>query len=627
MPTELLAKGRTQGFHLRRPTRVSYPSRISVIAFDSVLSLSREHGWQGMVGESRYDSLCEWYTCNWRVTDGRKTRQSRMRGVTQAGYWRYLMSKVSEGGTHWVFGWDMYPFLCLVDVFNEITEGRLSITTTREDAVNLGTKEGKMRLHGTLIAENPPTIIVVNRPGGGVIKFIDLANFGIPNELSLCSNIEARLRDAESTIDHYIDMLKEFDLGSFSLTAASQGYYAFRRSHMIHDVKVHPFAEPLKLERQAYIGGRCECRRIGKLPGKIYHLDINSQYTAIGRYEMFPSEFVAFNADCDYGSLSILAKGACVIADVTIKTEYPDIPFRDENKIIFPVGEFRTQLCWPELELASRIGEIVSVHQASLYVRCELFASWSRHVESCIRTLKESGRFRNLAALKRITNSLYGKFGQLDRRWDTVPGRKHPDPWAIWWEMHPDTGLPRSVRCLNGLVQEQSADTEGKLACPAISAYMCSYARRQLADLIRIAGRDNVYYYDTDSVMVNHEGYQALLRLGMLNDTELGKLKTKEVSEDVELLGVKHYRFGDRFVLAGARGSGDRGSKPSDTNVEHVGFNSGLWHKRAGEAKQIVRKFLRTRKYQHGIVNDDGSVSPFRIVPAKPLEVSNSERV
>ena len=622
----LFAPGRKCGFYLRRPTMVRQPSRLAAVAFEACYTPLPESKRDDGKDVPYFGSLLEWGGVHYRMENDDKVCRNEDRGCTRDSFWNWLYGRMKGGGTHWIFAWKMYPFLCLVDFVQELTEGRLIITSSEFDQNVPGPVKKRKRLSGLMVLEDPPTIVIAHKPGGGTVKFIDLANYGIPCMAQEASPLQVKVAYTWAAVSSYRDLIRKADLGSWQHTAAAQGYYAYRRSHMLFPVKVHPFDVPLKLERAAYYGGRCEAARIGKLPGKIFHLDFNSQYTSIAHTEYFPTEFVAYNKDVSIADAKTLMSTSASVADVTIECKHPWFPLRDGGRIIYPVGTFRTYLCGPELKVAIETDCVRTIHQMSLYSQVSMFATWACHAIACKAVLMHNGMAHMVPAFKRICNALYGKFGQLPRRWITLPERSAESLFDQWWEPHPKSGLPTPTRSYMGVVQYQDQEGEGRLSCPAISAYMTSYARVLLTGAILDAGRENVYYWDTDSLMVNEEGMTRLGVIGMISDVECGKLKVVEVSDDVEIFGVKNYRFGPRWVCSGA--SGVKLALPNRDTAwhEHVGFSAGLWHGRAGESKVIVRRRPRKGHYKQGRVLADGTVVPFVYHAVNPtLEVANAE--
>ena len=99
----------------------------------------------------------------------------------------------------------------------------------------------------------------------------------------------------------------------------------------------------------------------------------------------------------------------------------------------------------------------------------------------------------------------------------------------------------------------QTIKSKGKMylssfAFPAISTYITAIIRAKLIELIEKAGWDNVFYFDTDGLIVNEKGYE---RLKDLIGNEIGKLKIEEKGSNIEIIAPKFYSIGGKTKFAG----------------------------------------------------------------------------
>lgn len=74
-----------------------------------------------------------------------------------------------------------------------------------------------------------------------------------------------------------------------------------------------------------------------------------------------------------------------------------------------------------------------------------------------------------------------------------------------------------------------------------IASFICAGGRANLMDAARIAGVDNVFYCDTDSLDVNTEGKFRLTIAGLVDAKVLGKLKQEKVILSAIYLSRKNY--------------------------------------------------------------------------------------
>ena len=140
-----------------------------------------------------------------------------------------------------------------------------------------------------------------------------------------------------------------------------------------------------ELERAAYHGGRCEAFRLGVIPGTTYSLDVRACYATICRDERLPFVCVAeYLAGCDPERIDPDGDDHW-IADVVIRTDKADYPLRWMGTPIFPVGQFRTALPWPELRRAVKSRSVVRVLRAARYEAAPVlraYAEWYLHARA-----------------------------------------------------------------------------------------------------------------------------------------------------------------------------------------------------------------------------------------------------
>jgi len=123
-----------------------------------------------------------------------------------------------------------------------------------------------------------------------------------------------------------------------------------------------------------------------------------------------------------------------------------------------------------------------------------------------------------------------------------------------------------------------------------------------------MAGRDHVFYTDTDSLIVDRVGMDRLQ--GMIDSTKLGYLKVEGIATDVEIRARKDYRLGDREIVKGIK-----------HNAQDLGGNTfDQWHfttlRYAFLSKRLedvtlhkVRKELK-RSVTGGTLGTDGWITP-----------------
>jgi hypothetical protein len=387
----------------------------------------------------------------------------------------------------------------------------------------------------------------------------------------------------------------------------------------------HQVPEVRKLEREAWYGGRCDAWQLGVIKEPVLHLDVKTQYAFIASKEEFPTRLV------DYGVLpnscieqtdvyaihDLIKQGYHVIAKVRVCTDKPSLPLRHEKLTIFPTGRFITTLASPELKFALENGLVESVLQYAVYETQKIFVENSKWFFEARKRLKELGLEDMSGPLKLAQNSMYGNIGRRGRKWIECP--KVTDlKWGESIGRNPVTGEPCLRRIVYGVHQYLDLSGEPDTSCPAISATIFSYSRMQMWEYLCKADIENCFYDDTDGLQVNRRG---ALRLNYEEDESCikpGDLTLREFTpdwnqtlKDIDIRGIKHYRFGDTWRQAGVPSNAERDEFGNVKFDIHTSFDMGLWHKTPLIHSYDQRKIKWNEIYKHGHVLESGRTVPF----------------
>ncbi len=408
----------------------------------------------------------------------------------------------------------------------------------------------------------------------------------------------------------FLAFIVEHDLGNFQPTIAGQAFNAYRHRFMDNPIYIDDSTSSLELARAGYLGGRTEAFRLGKLAEPMTLLDINSQYPAAMKGNLFPARLMTCVSRISPEEVREWLKRWVVMADVEIATKDPAYPLVLEGRLVFPVGRFRTILATPELTHALDRGRVRRVFKAACYLAAPLFNSYVDYFHRLKGEYGEAGNkpFRHM--VKIFLNSLYGKWGQSGRHFERIGDAETSDPYA-WIEIDANTGEARKLRNVAGEVQELASLSEARNSHPAIAAHVTSAARIQLWGLIEKAGRENVYYTDTDSLLVNTEGRQRLQ--DEIVPGVLGKLEVEGEFTEGHLYGLKDYKLGDRVKMKGIRRNAIKIGPNTYRQDTFIGVKGMI--KMEDMSKQRIRVTEKTLKrvYLKGDVSPEGIVTPFHL--------------
>jgi len=359
-------------------------------------------------------------------------------------------------------------------------------------------------------------------------------------------------RDVEIMLklwQRWFGFLAEHELGTFRVTIGSQAFGGFRHAYMHNRIEIHDDEAAIALERAAYLGGRTECFYVGCLEGQeLYKVDVNSMYPYVMHTFQYPTRLRTVGTAIPVDRLPVLLDKWGVVAEVTVVIDEPVYPVKEDGKNIYPVGELRTTLTTPELIYGLARGWVKEVHSYATYATRRLFYWYVRYFYDLKCHYGETGDRLRRTQVKLLLNSLYGKFGQSGYE-DHLIGLCDPDRLEVQYGMDVPSRTRFTIYIAGGSMIKQTRTGEGYNSFVGIAAHVTAYARMYLWKLIDLAGRRNVYYCDTDSLIVNETGYDALS--DRIDPGRLGYLKLEETAREMEIRAPKDYTFGEHTVRKG----------------------------------------------------------------------------
>ena len=420
-------------------------------------------------------------------------------------------------------------------------------------------------------------------------------------------------RDVEvlvSAMKLWWDRVIDWGLGNFAVTLASQCYNAYRHRFMPTPIYIDNNERATQLGRESYIGGRTEAFQIGTIKEKVYCLDINSMYPYVMRNKPVPYRLATTRTRLELHELAQLLEKYCIVASVDLEVNEPAIPIRHEGRTTWPIGTFNAALTTPELNYALDHGMITKVKYAAVYHKDVIFTEYVDFFYERRLEAKKQGDKATQGICKLFLNSLYGKFGQTGQKWSIV-GEAESNSVSHYQIWNADQGKLTNYRTFGGLTEELERLPESSESFPAISSHITAHARMYLYYLMRIAGLDNLYYCDTDSLMVNADGYENLM--GQLDDDELGMLKLEWESDNVVIRGLKDYSIDGNEKIKGIRKDAEIIRDNVYSQEQFRGIEGMI---RDGDMDRILIKTVKKtllRDYLKGQVAETGRVYPLNL--------------
>jgi len=409
----------------------------------------------------------------------------------------------------------------------------------------------------------------------------------------------------------YVGFLANNALGSWKFTIASSAFNSFRYRFMFNAIHIPDDEDEQGISRESYHGGRTEVFRRGEFTGQIFtKLDINSMYPYVMREYEYPTCFEDYHVNPSAESVETTIKTKAVIADVTLVTPQPYFVFKHGDRNIYPTGEFRTTLTTNELLLALTNDWVKTVHRCAVYRKRAIFVDY---VDFFYRVKQDAGTagkplLRSFAKL--YLNSLYGKFGQRGYN-DSVLCEDVKSKLKASHGYNVRTGQRFTLRQVGHTILYSERSEEGYNSFCAIASEVTGNARLMLYDLVIRAKRENCYYCDTDSIIVNEEGLKLLSPL--LDTSKLGFLKSEGESDKIDIVAPKHYLFEGHWTMKGVRKDAVKLSENTYSQEIWPGLNSIL-----KTGKEVYYNYYQQKTLSptivSGMVGKEGFVTPFYCV-------------
>ena len=351
-------------------------------------------------------------------------------------------------------------------------------------------------------------------------------------------------RDTRITFEFMKMLQKGFNnLGCcIKMTIASTSMDLFKRKYL--DRTLFQNENTIKILLKGYYGARTEVLKRGYIENLKYY-DYNSLYPDVMRNKYpLPNNEVFIKK----GYYDLLENNNYEgVMNVTIKInkdiDLPYLPYRKYNnkektgayKLIFPTGIFTGYYTFYELRKALKIGyEILNFGECIYYTKT--FKPFEKYVNTLYSKRLEYKKIKSPLeqVVKLHLNSLYGKFAQ---KYDNNEQIYHINSLSAkqFSDFINKRDIYKSLVRGNYIyVTRIEATYIPTFIIPIFSIYTISYARTKLYEKIKEIDVDNVYYYDTDSIITDK----------ILNTSDkLGELKLEYFILEVEIVAPKVYAF------------------------------------------------------------------------------------
>jgi hypothetical protein len=414
----------------------------------------------------------------------------------------------------------------------------------------------------------------------------------------------------------YLGWLKTGAAGNWQMTGSSQAWSHWRHNHYTERVLIHHDMEAIAAERRALWTGRAENWRWGRDKTEpVYEYDWQNAYPRVARDCAVPTRYLGVSERVSPRALPALWERYAVLADVSVRVAEPIVPARHDEGILWPVGEFDTTLWDPELRLLAERGAIVRVRRVWMYQKGPALKDWAEWVLNGIHSGDVSELRWLPIVLKHWSRSLIGRFAMRYQTWNHF-GTLPTSDIRVGTLVDRDAGTATDTMQVGHDFYTLSEFAESPNACPQITGYIMSEARAKLWRMIHNVGAENVYYMDTDSLVVNATGH-SILENGTGSPDQAG-LHLKDRSRGYEIYGPRALILGDTAKFAGMPRGAERTGDTTFLGEVWTGLERSV---RTGEFDRVtIRKRPFTVRWndKRRQRQPDGTTTPHRL-PATGL--------
>lgn len=414
-----------------------------------------------------------------------------------------------------------------------------------------------------------------------------------------------------------LDWLKTDDLGNQQITGPAQAFSAYRHRFMQHQILVHGRPDLLKRERRAIWAGRTEAWRHGIFVNDdVHEFDLQRAYANVARDCQLPTVYVGMvdGADCTPERIAEWAgNNRAILAGCTVNTPKPVVPTEHDGRVLWPTGQFRTTLWDTELRALTNVDADVTIHRADVYTSAPCLRTWAEWILTELNPDTGTTPPLQTRILKQWSRSLIGRFALQYRAWDKLGESEESDLYLadLCGE---DVEHGAQLLQAGHTILQLGSMVDGENCLPQITGYITAVCRMRLWELMNVAGLENVYYVDTDSIMCNGMGARNLRRRMDL-DGAYG-LAYKHAIGRLELQGPRQLTVDtDRRYSGVPRGARAQATATANVVTGEVweGIGESLRNHRPASVQVVERDFTLQGNDRRRVHLPDGRTAAYEL--------------
>ena len=344
------------------------------------------------------------------------------------------------------------------------------------------------------------------------------------NQIEWDELIRYNMRDSEISARALDFLFKSFHkLGaSCRPTIASTSMSLFKNKYLKTDYFRHSVPD-LDDEFKAYYGGRTEVFERGLFRDLNYY-DVNSMHPYVMKEFKYPNPNSIRKTTFNKLDYVYAYEGVSRVIISAPYSDYPLLPYRCDDKLLFPTGTFEGWYTHIELIRALDLGYTIKKVIKTIYFKetCRPFEDFVSDLYKLRQDYKSKDNSMELA-VKLLLNSLYGKFAQ---------GYRNKDNWIPYPDDLSELDKYDFIERKGNYIRVKKEFTEPSAFCiPVWAGYITAYARIHLHNLIT---RSRAVYCDTDSIVT---------RKSCVESASLGGLKLEHKFKQAVFIKPKMYAF------------------------------------------------------------------------------------
>lgn len=448
------------------------------------------------------------------------------------------------------------------------------------------------------------------RPLDTVAVGVGLPKLTLPKETDPDFVWQARCaRDVEVLSQAMLTLMTWWDrqrLGRFTITGPATGFNALRHRLPEQRIVIDPDPDGRAHDRLALKGGRRDVTRVGSFDhGPFVHVDFTAAYCTIAQHFPLPARRMRPFESLDVDHAYVDSERYGVVAEAHIRTDTPRYPLRLHDVTWYPVGEFKTTLCGPEIAWARENGDLVSIGPGRVHRLYPFMSAWAAWLLDVM-----AGAIDDVPPVVKITAKHWSR--TCVGKWAGRTGRSEVVGPSLWPGWHYEPGRDRRSGCRGSLVAMNGDtywvwhDQETDNAYPAVTAWVESHVRVRLGRLLDYLGPDVWVQADTDGAILDLSSavrlVQAGVKLGHKPTDSLGAAaalcdhlgpltaplvpRPKAVWDHLDVIGPQHLLTPDGPKLSGIRADAKPGGDGKLYAHQWPGL---LWQMGHGDPSGYVR--------------------------------------